>query len=193
MTSGGGGGGAWRMGWPVNGRVTSGWGQRGAAFHHGIDIAAPLGTAIRAAYGGVVERAGWNGGYGNYTRIGHGRLGRGLITTAYAHQQRIIVRQGQRVNAGQVIGYVDSTGDSTGNHLHFEVRVSGRSTNPIEWLNGRYSNAPSAPPVQAATTAPPSDWSGHIRASAGGMAALFTGIYRAIPAVQAIARAPMPR
>jgi murein DD-endopeptidase MepM/ murein hydrolase activator NlpD len=193
LTSGSGGGGAWRMGWPVNGRVTSGWGQRGAAFHHGLDIAAPTGTAIRAAYPGVVERAGWNGGYGYYTRIGHGRLGRALITTAYAHQSRIIVRQGQRVNAGAVIGYVGSTGDSTGPHLHFEVRASGRSTNPMEWLNGRYSNAPSAPPVQVPVSQPPVDWSGHVAASANAIAALFNGFAGATARVHAIGRSPYPR
>lgn len=91
---------------------------------HGLnatDFGAPSGTPIRAAAGGVVivsRSGGWNGGYGDYVVINHGNG----TQTLYAHQTRIIVSQGQQVVQGQIIGYVGSTGKSTGNHLHFEVR-----------------------------------------------------------------------
>jgi murein DD-endopeptidase MepM/ murein hydrolase activator NlpD len=102
--------------------------------HAGMDIAAPAGSAIRAAADGRVFRAGWNGGYGRYTCIYHGlRNGSGLAT-CYAHQSRILVSYGQRVRRGQVIGAVGTTGASTGNHLHFEVRRNGTPVNPVRWL-----------------------------------------------------------
>jgi murein DD-endopeptidase MepM/ murein hydrolase activator NlpD len=102
--------------------------------HAGMDIAAPGGSAIRAAAGGRVFRAGWNGGYGRYTCLYHGlRNGRGLAT-CYAHQSRILVSYGQRVRRGQVIGAVGTTGASTGDHLHFEVRLNGTPVNPLRWL-----------------------------------------------------------
>ena len=118
--------------WPINGTLTSPFCESRAweSCHPGIDIAAPTGTPIRAAGGGTVQIAGWTGGYGNYTCIGHG----GGVSTCYGHQSAIQVSVGQRVSQGQVIGLVGSTGHSTGPHLHFEVRVNGSVTNPMSWL-----------------------------------------------------------
>jgi len=112
--------------WPVRGTITSEFGPRWGGFHPGLDIADPAGTPIAAAKSGVVISAGPFGGYGNFVVIDHG----GGIVTAYAHQSRIAVSDGQQVSQGQVIGYVGSTGFSTGNHLHFEVRIGGSATNP---------------------------------------------------------------
>jgi murein DD-endopeptidase MepM/ murein hydrolase activator NlpD len=126
---------------PVNGWKSSDFGMRYDPYFHvwqlhaGADFAAPSGAPIFAAASGRVVRAGWNGGYGNYTCIYHGELrnGRG-IATCYAHQSAILVGSGQRVARGQVIGRVGSTGASTGAHLHFEVRVDGNPVNPLGYL-----------------------------------------------------------
>ena len=100
------------------------------ACHPGIDIAAPTGTPIRAADGGRVAIAGWTGGYGNYTCIQHSAS----LSSCYGHQSSIGVSVGQQVSKGQVIGAVGSTGHSTGPHLHFEVRINGAVTNPLNYL-----------------------------------------------------------
>jgi len=120
-------------GWPLaGGRVTSGYGMRyhpilgGARFHSGVDLAAPMGTPVVAASSGRVELAGWSGNYGILVELDHG----GSVETRYAHLSAVAVRPGQQVKAGQVIGYVGSTGRSTGPHLHYETRVAGRPTNP---------------------------------------------------------------
>ncbi len=126
---------------PVNGWKSSDFGRRYDPYygvwqlHAGTDFAAPGGAAIRAADDGVVVRAGWNGGYGNYTCIYHGDLrdGRGL-STCYAHQSSMVAKRGARVGRGQLIGRVGTTGASTGNHLHFEVRIDGEPVNPMRWL-----------------------------------------------------------
>lgn len=99
-------------------------------FHAGQDIAAPMGTRIVAADSGTVIFAGTKGGYGKVTIIDHGRN----MSTVYGHQSRIIVGTGQAVKQGQLIGYVGSTGYSTGPHLHFEVRISGNPVDPIPYL-----------------------------------------------------------
>jgi murein DD-endopeptidase MepM/ murein hydrolase activator NlpD len=116
---------------------TSGYGTRtdpfrgGAARHQGIDLAAPIGTPIYATADGTVSESGWNsGGYGNLIKVDHGRG----IETRYAHLSRISVSAGQRVTRGQVIGYMGSTGRSTGSHLHYEVRIDGRAVNPIPFM-----------------------------------------------------------
>ena len=115
--------------WPVNGVITSGFGWRWGRMHEGIDIAASTGTSIRAAASGTVIFAGWMGGYGNLTIIDHGNG----LATAYGHQSAIYVGGGS-VLQGTVIGAVGSTGNSTGPHLHFEVRVNGSAVDPMGYL-----------------------------------------------------------
>jgi len=116
--------------WPASGIVTSGFGWRWGRMHEGIDIAAPTGTPISAAASGTVIYAGWMGGYGNLVVIDHG----GGLATAYGHQSSIAVSSGTQVSQGQTIGYVGSTGHSTGPHLHFEVRVNGSPVDPMGYL-----------------------------------------------------------
>ncbi len=125
-----------RLIWPVRGRITSGFGYRihplfkTRRFHAGIDIAAPAGTAVKAAASGEVLYAGWLRGYGKVVIILH----RGGMATVYAHLKDIVVREGQRVSQGEIIGSVGSTGWSTGPHLYFEVRIDGRAVNPLKYL-----------------------------------------------------------
>jgi murein DD-endopeptidase MepM/ murein hydrolase activator NlpD len=98
--------------------------------HEGLDIAASYGAPISAASSGTVIYAGWMGGYGNLVVIDHG----GGLATAYGHQSSIAVSSGSQVSQGQTIGYVGSTGHSTGPHLHFEVRVNGAAVDPMGYL-----------------------------------------------------------
>ena len=121
---------------PVSGvRISSGFGYRRhpilgyTKLHTGVDFAAPRGTPIRAAGSGVIAHAGWRGGYGRAVVIRHGKR----MKTLYAHMSRIArgIRKGAPVRQGQVLGYVGSTGRSTGPHLHFEVRRNGRPVNPL--------------------------------------------------------------
>ena len=116
---------------------TSGFGVRsdpfhaGAAMHPGIDLSGSYGTPIYATADGTVLRAGWNsGGYGNLVEIDHGRG----ITTRYGHMSAILVSAGDHITRGQQIGRMGSTGRSTGNHLHYEVRIDGRAVNPIPFM-----------------------------------------------------------
>jgi len=120
---------------PIKGaRMSSGFGKRRhpvlgyTKMHAGVDFAAPKGTPIFAAGDGIVERAGWFSSYGKYIRIRHGSN----LKTAYAHMSKINskVKSGKRVKQGQVIGYVGTTGRSTGPHLHYEVIKNGRKVNP---------------------------------------------------------------
>lgn len=124
--------GSGRFIWPINGTLTSPFCESRAweSCHPGIDIAAPTGTPIRAADGGTVRIAGPTGGYGNYTCIQH----TATLSSCYGHQSRINVRVGQSVSKGDIIGLVGSTGFSTGPHLHFEVRINGAVTNPMNYL-----------------------------------------------------------
>ena len=101
-----------------------------AAMHAGVDLSASYGTPIYATADGVVDRAEWFGGYGNMIEIDHGKG----IATRYGHMSRIAAHDGQRVKRGELIGYVGSTGRSTGNHLHYEVRIDGHAVNPIPFL-----------------------------------------------------------
>jgi murein DD-endopeptidase MepM/ murein hydrolase activator NlpD len=113
--------------WPVYGWLSQGY----RADHRAVDIAAPIGTAITAADRGVVIRAGWNNqGYGQFVVIDHNID----YITLYAHLDQIFVEEGQVVAQGDLIGTVGSTGNSTGPHLHFEIRDFGRRTNPLELL-----------------------------------------------------------
>ncbi len=131
-----------RLTMPVQGWKSSDYGNRYDPYyrvwqlHAGTDFAAGSGTAIRAAASGRVIQAGWNGGYGRYTCINHGRLGGYGFTTCYGHQSRIYVGVGSHVRRGQVIGRVGNTGASTGAHLHFETRFGGVPRNPLHYLPG---------------------------------------------------------
>jgi len=119
---------------PVVGRITSGFGMRYhpilhyERFHAGLDFGAPYGSPIVAAANGKVVAAGWAGGYGREVQIAHG----GGVITLYGHMSGIVAQPGEMVRQGQVIGYVGSTGLSTGPHLHFEVKVDGQAVNPLD-------------------------------------------------------------
>ena len=121
--------------WPTDGQVTSGFGWRHhpifdtRRLHAGIDIPAPTGQSIYAAADGTVIKAGAYGGYGNAIVIDHGEG----MTTVYAHQSRMGAAVGDEILAGDLIGYVGSTGFSTGPHLHFEIRLGGRPVDPLDW------------------------------------------------------------
>ncbi|HHT65148.1 MAG: peptidoglycan DD-metalloendopeptidase family protein [Caldicoprobacterales bacterium] len=122
--------GSGRLRWPVRGRLTSRFGQRWGRLHKGIDLANPKGTPIYAADSGKVIFSGRQGGYGNLVQIDHGD---GMVTY-YAHMSKRSVSKGDSVSKGQKIGYVGSTGNSTGPHLHFEVRINGNPKNPLKYL-----------------------------------------------------------
>ena len=121
------------MTWPVAGRITSYFGYRYhpilhfTRFHAGVDFGASWGSPIVAAADGQVVGAGWAGGYGRQVRIAHG----GGLTTTYSHMSEIVASPGSLVHAGQLIGYVGSSGLSTGPHLHYEVLSGGRPVNPL--------------------------------------------------------------
>ena len=130
---------------PVEGvRLSSDYGMRihpvlgGRRGHKGVDLAGPTGTPIHAAADGVVSRADWFSSYGLYVSLEHG----GSLQTRYGHMSRLNVAAGQRVHKGDVIGYVGSTGRSTGPHLHYEVRIAGAAVNPVPYLQvGAYQQA----------------------------------------------------
>ncbi len=119
--------------WPVTGRISSRYGTRFhpilrfARFHSGVDVSAAWGSPIVAAADGQVTGAGWNGGHGRQVRIVHS----GGLQTSYSHMSRIVAYPGSRVRQGQLIGYVGSTGFSTGPHLHYEIHESGRAVDPL--------------------------------------------------------------
>ena len=116
--------------WPVDGVVVSGYGMRWGRLHEGIDITAASGTPIRAAAAGTVIHSGWLGGYGLLVVIDHGNG----LATAYAHNSSNLVSVGARVEQGQTIALVGSTGNSSGPHVHFEVRVNGVAVDPLLYL-----------------------------------------------------------
>ncbi|HEY3676183.1 MAG TPA: peptidoglycan DD-metalloendopeptidase family protein [Candidatus Tumulicola sp.] len=130
-------GGGGSFSWPVTGPITSPFGWRSSPFngspdfHPGLDIAAPTGTTVTAAAGGTVIMAQWYGGYGNYVLIDHG----GGYSTGYGHLSAIYVSNGQAVKRGQAIGAVGMTGEATGPHLHFEVRIDGKPVDPAPRLH----------------------------------------------------------
>ncbi len=121
--------------WPAKGILTSGYGWRWGRLHGGIDIAGPVGTPVLAAASGEVVTAGWNnGGYGNLVEIRHSDDS----VTLYAHNNRILVNLGQRVNQGDQIAEMGSTGYSTGSHLHFEIHPKGGGpVNPMALLSSK--------------------------------------------------------
>lgn len=121
---------------PVPGGISSGFGYRlhpilgTQRLHTGVDMSGAQGTPIVAAGSGTVIHAAWFGGYGNAVIIDHG----GGMATLYAHQSSVAVSRGQTVSAGQTIGYIGSTGLSTGPHLHFEVRLNGTPVDPVPYF-----------------------------------------------------------
>lgn len=134
---GGGGGGGCFTGWayPAAHRypVTSEFGWRWGRMHEGIDLGFPSGTAVQAAAGGRVEFAGWMSGYGYAVDINHC----GKYTTRYAHNKSFVAHHGQNVSKGQTVSRSGSTGNSTGPHLHFEIRIGGRwgkAVNPRNYI-----------------------------------------------------------
>lgn len=123
--------------------LTSSFGMRdhpilgGRRAHKGIDLAAPVGTPIYATADGTISRASWFSGYGLYVSIEHG----GEMQTRYGHMSRLNVAEGQMVRKGDVIGFVGSTGNSTGPHLHYEVRVAGEAVNPAPYMRSGIASA----------------------------------------------------
>lgn len=115
---------------PTRGTITSRFGARWGRNHDGLDIAAPVGTAVKAADGGEVIFTGTSGGYGKLIKIDHG----GGFVTYYGHLSKISVKVGDKVYKGQTIGAVGNTGNSTGPHLHFEIRKNGSPVNPSKYL-----------------------------------------------------------
>ena len=129
------------MEWPTAGRITSGFGYRVhpilrfARLHKGMDFGAGSGTPIVAAADGRVSAAGWAGGYGRQVRLAHADG----LGTSYSHMSQIVAEPGAYVRRGQLIGYVGSSGLSTGPHLHYEVHRHGQAVNP---LSVRFTGAP---------------------------------------------------
>ena len=130
-----------RFQWPTDGQLTSGYGYRqhpiygDTRFHAGIDIGAGWGTSVWAAAPGTVVHAGSAGGYGNLVLVSHGTYGGRDIVTGYAHMSSISVAVGEQVQPGEQVGRVGSTGNSTGPHLHFEVRRDGDPVEPLDWVS----------------------------------------------------------
>ncbi len=124
--------------WPVDGEISSSFGEREdpilgngeGEFHPGVDIRGPLGTPIHATADGVVMTAGMVNGYGRMVTIDHGHG----LTTGYGHMNGFAVTAGQSVSRGQIIGYVGHSGRTTGNHVHYEVRIHGTPVNPHKYL-----------------------------------------------------------
>lgn len=122
--------------WPVEGFISSPFGGRYSSFsgrsefHKGIDVRARPGTPITSPAKGTVNFAGGDGAYGLSVEVQHSRT----ISTKYAHMQRIVVREGQQVRRGDIIGFVGSTGRSTGPHLHYEVKINGLHVNPMRYI-----------------------------------------------------------
>ena len=116
--------------WPVHGVVTSTFGWRWGRMHEGIDIAVASGTPVVSAAAGTVIVAGWMGGYGYLVVVDHGNG----IATAYGHNTNVTVSAGQTVGQGQLIAYSGNTGNSTGPHIHFEIRINGAPTDPLGYL-----------------------------------------------------------
>ena len=116
---------------PTRGRISSPFGvKRGSRYHKGVDIAAPRGTTIRAADSGRVTYSGWKKGYGMTIVVKHKRA-----STLYAHCARVLVRDGDWVDRGDIIAYVGSSGSSSGSHLHLEYRDrKGRALNPMKYM-----------------------------------------------------------
>jgi len=124
------------LGRPVPGKITSRYGKRKdplnkkTSFHTGVDFRGKRGEDIRATADGVVKKAFRNGGYGNYVMIDHGNG----YTTSFSHMKKYLVRRGDQIKRGQVIGLIGNTGRSTGPHLHYEVALDGKTINPYNFM-----------------------------------------------------------
>lgn len=116
--------------WPVNGAKSSAYGWRNGNFHHGLDIATPSGSLIRAARAGQVTQTGWLGVYGLAVMVDHGNG----VQTLYAHNSKLLVKVGDQVDGGERISLSGNTGNSTGSHLHFEIRTNGKTVDPECYL-----------------------------------------------------------
>jgi murein DD-endopeptidase MepM/ murein hydrolase activator NlpD len=124
--------------WPIMGPISSSFGERedpmtgngDGEFHPGLDITGPMGTPIHVTADGVVVSADWMSGYGRLVTVDHGHG----VVTRYGHMSGFAVTAGQTVSRGQVIGYVGHTGRTTGNHVHYEVRINGTPVNPHKYL-----------------------------------------------------------
>ncbi|MFW6294255.1 MAG: peptidoglycan DD-metalloendopeptidase family protein [Halanaerobium sp.] len=117
--------------YPINTRITSYYGPRWGRMHEGLDFAAPMGSPIRAVSSGRVVYSGWATGYGYVVIIQHQKG----LRTLYAHNSKLLVREGESVGKGEVVARSGNTGNSTGPHLHFEVQVNGRPENPLDYIN----------------------------------------------------------
>lgn len=128
--------GSGQLGWPASGEITSPFGYRThpiwgtTIYHAGIDIGVDEGVPVHAADGGTIVWSGWMGGYGYAVVIDHGNG----LSTLYGHNSELVVSEGEAVGKGQVIAYAGSTGNSTGPHVHFEVRVNGDPVDPMGYL-----------------------------------------------------------
>ncbi len=135
-------------------KFSSGYGYRAAPTkgasrnHKGLDIPGPVGTPIYATADGTIGRAEWVGGYGKFVEINHGNA----VQTRYGHLSAMNVTPGQRIRKGDVLGYMGSTGRSTGSHLHYEVRIAGEAINPIAFLSPLKSDPSGAKILLAAKT-----------------------------------------
>jgi murein DD-endopeptidase MepM/ murein hydrolase activator NlpD len=133
-------------------KFSSGYGYRSAPTrgasrnHKGIDIPGPVGTPIYATADGMIGRAQWVSGYGKFVEINHGNA----VQTRYGHLSAMNVMAGQRIKKGDVLGYMGSTGRSTGSHLHYEVRVAGEAINPTAFLSPVKANDPNSNMLLAA-------------------------------------------
>ena len=126
--------------WPVAGPISSYYGYRtspggiGSTFHEGVDIAGDYGTPISATAAGTVTKAGWVGGYGYLVEVRHADG----IVTRYGHNSAVLVYEGQHVDQGSMIALMGSTGNSTGPHCHYEVRINGEAVDPMYFLPQSY-------------------------------------------------------
>lgn len=126
--------------WPVAGPISSYYGYRtspggiGSTFHEGVDIAGDYGTPISATAAGTVTQAGWVGGYGYLVEVKHADG----IVTRYGHNSAVLVYEGQHVDQGNMIALMGSTGNSTGPHCHYEVRIHGEAVDPMYFLPQNY-------------------------------------------------------
>jgi murein DD-endopeptidase MepM/ murein hydrolase activator NlpD len=123
---------------PVTASITAGFGyrknpftSRGSEFHKGVDFAASYGQKVVATGDGIVIFSGWNAGYGRMVVISHGYG----LSTLYAHNSKLLVKQGDKVKKGQAISHAGNTGRSTGTHVHYEVKLNGKNVNPSKYFN----------------------------------------------------------